>query len=315
MLNARTAAEPKVDVITAAAAGTLPGLFDLRVERSPEDPAYRQFDPVSDKWRSYTWRETGALVADWKKAMAEENLDPGERVAVLLRNSVEWVCYDQAALALGLVVVPLYLSDTADNIAYILEDSSARLLLVGTLGRWKTLAPHCVHLTRLQKVLCVQRAEGNASADSGGEIPLEGVDSWLGGASRRGEGQAGTQPDQAEIDSSRYADPNQLATLVYTSGTTGRPKGVMLSHHNILWNVEAILSAVSGYRDDVYLSLLPLSHMFERTAGYYLPMMAGSSVVYARSLKDLGEDLNTIRPRLLIGVPWSECHQKSAARQ
>ena len=97
--------------------------------------------------------------------------------------------------------------------------------------------------------------------------------------------------------------PSALATLVYTSGTTGRPKGVMLSHHNILWNAEATLKAIPGYREDVYLSLLPLSHMFERTVGYYVPIMAGSTVGFARSLKDLSKDIGIIRPTLLIAVP------------
>ncbi|WON73706.1 AMP-dependent synthetase/ligase [Nitrosospira sp. Is2] len=315
VMNARAVAMPEADVISSAAAGTLPGLFALRVQRSPDDPAYRQFDPASGNWQSYTWRETGGLVTAWKTAMAGENLDPGERVAVLLRNSLEWVCFDQAALALGLVVVPLYLSDTADNIAYILEDAGARLLLVGTHGRWKTLAPHCANLTGLEKVLCVQRPEEDAPADSSGKIPVEAVDSWLRRPGGHGRGEPDAQPHHYELDKSRNADPNQLATLVYTSGTTGKPKGVMLSHHNILWNTEAILTAVSGYRDDVYLSLLPLSHMFERTAGYYLPMMAGSSVAYARSLKDLKEDLATIRPRILIGVPQMFDGVQAKARQ
>jgi long-chain acyl-CoA synthetase len=315
MVHARTGDQPEVDVIPRSAAGTLPGLFALRVQRSPEEPAYRQFDPVSAKWQSYTWREAGALVADWKKAMAGENLDPGDRVAVLLRNSIEWVCFDQAALALRLVVVPLYLSDTADNIAYILEDSEARLLLVGTEGRWKTLAPHCSRLTRLQKVLSVQRPEGDAPANAAREITVEGLDSWLTRAGGHGEDKPMAQPDQSEMDKFRHAEADRLATLVYTSGTTGKPKGVMLSHNNILWDTEAILMAVSGYRNDVYLSLLPLSHMFERTAGYYLPMMAGSCVAYARSLKDLREDLNTIRPRVLIGVPQMFDGIRAKARQ
>ena len=134
-------ARPEIDVIPFSTAVTLAGLFALRVQRSPDEPAYRQFDPAKSEWQHYTWRETGVRVTAWKRALARERLDPGDRVAVLLRNSVEWVCFDQAALALGLVPVPLYLSDTADNIAYILEDSGARLLLVGTQGRWKTLAP------------------------------------------------------------------------------------------------------------------------------------------------------------------------------
>ncbi len=112
-------ARPEIDVIPFATAVTLPGLFALRVQRSPDEPAYRQFDSVKSEWQRYTWRETGVRVAEWKRALAREHLDQGDRVAILLRNSVEWVCFDQAALALGLVLVPLYLSDTADNIAYI----------------------------------------------------------------------------------------------------------------------------------------------------------------------------------------------------
>jgi long-chain acyl-CoA synthetase len=90
---------------------------------------------------------------------------------------------------------------------------------------------------------------------------------------------------------------------VYTSGTLGRPKGVMLSHANLLANAQAVLAAVAGYREDLYLSFLPLSHAFERTVGYYVPMMAGSTVAYARSVQRLPEDLAAIRPTVLVSVP------------
>ncbi len=167
-------APPRIDVISSASAGTLPGLFALRVQRSPDEPAYRQFDPAKSEWQHYTWRETGVRVAEWKGALARERLDHGDRVAVLLRNSLEWVCFDQAALALGLVVVPLYLSDTADNIAYILEDSGARLLLVGTQGRWKTLAPHCAGRTRLKKSYACSGPMGMPQPVSEAKLPLRG---------------------------------------------------------------------------------------------------------------------------------------------
>ncbi|MGB5605399.1 MAG: long-chain fatty acid--CoA ligase, partial [Gammaproteobacteria bacterium] len=97
--------------------------------------------------------------------------------------------------------------------------------------------------------------------------------------------------------------PDDLATIVYTSGTTGRPKGVMLSHRNILFNADSALDIVQMYPDDLLLSFLPLSHTFERTVGYYIPMMAGPTVAYARSIPQLGEDLLTIRPTLMISVP------------
>ena len=98
-------------------------------------------------------------------------------------------------------------------------------------------------------------------------------------------------------------DIDDLATLVYTSGTTGRPKGVMLSHRNILFNVSATVELVPIYREDVFLSFLPLSHMFERTLGHYIPIMCGSSVAFARSVEKLAEDLLSQQPTILISVP------------
>ncbi len=97
--------------------------------------------------------------------------------------------------------------------------------------------------------------------------------------------------------------PTDLATLIYTSGTTGRPKGVMLSHFALLWNAQASGALVPPLRNDVFLSILPLAHAFERTVGYYLPMMGGSTVAYGRSPQDLAEDLIAIRPTAMLGVP------------
>jgi long-chain acyl-CoA synthetase len=297
---------PKTDIISCAEAQTLPELFALRVKRTPQSPAYHQFEADSKKWRSYSWQDMGVLVARWKRALAQENLGPGERVAILLRNSVEWVCFDQASMALGLVVVPLYPSDAPDNIAYILENSGARLLLLPTQRRWQTLAPLCENLSGLDKILCVERPNGDA-----GRKRVEGLDEWLARpdqlniapANYNPDKHSDTRPDRIDIDELHPSDPQAIATLVYTSGTTGRPKGVMLSHRNILWDAEATLQVISGYPEDVYLSLLPLSHMLERTVGYYVPLMAGSSVAYARSLKDLPEDLKTIQPRIFVAVP------------
>jgi long-chain acyl-CoA synthetase len=98
-------------------------------------------------------------------------------------------------------------------------------------------------------------------------------------------------------------DGHALATIVYTSGTTGRPKGVMLSHQNMLQNVKSCLGAFDVYPDDVFLSFLPLSHMFERTVGYYLTMVAGSEVAFARSIPQLAEDFRNVRPSVIVSVP------------
>ena len=110
-------------------------------------------------------------------------------------------------------------------------------------------------------------------------------------------------PDDGGATRHLPRDPAALATIVYTSGTTGRPKGVMLSHRNILTNAHACLRVMTVGHEDLFLSFLPLSHTFERTCGYYLSIMAGCTVAYARSVQQLGEDLQNIRPTMLISVP------------
>src|SRR5450830_341006 len=275
-----------LDLISSAEALTLPGLFLRRCDKTPEAEAYRQYDPEAGAWQSYRWREMKALAGRWRAALAREDLAPGERVAILLRNSVEWVCCDQAAQSLGLAVVPLYVTDNPENIAHILRDSDARLLLVRTSDEWQALAPLRARFPGLARVLCLERAD---TAVAGAGIELSFVSDWL--ATEAGAMSAG------EVDA------HALATIIYTSGTTGRPKGVMLSHYNILCNVEAVLKIVPAYREDLFLSFLPLSHAFERTVGYYLPMMTGSTVAFARSAQELAQDLLAIRPTLLVSVP------------
>ena len=275
-----------LDLISSAEALTLPGLFLRRCDKTPEAEAYRQYDPEAGAWQSYRWRELKALAGRWRAALARENLAPGERVAILLHNSVEWVCCDQAAQSLGLAVVPLYVTDNPENIAYILRDCDARLLLVRTSDEWQALAPLRARFPGLARVLCLERAD---TAVAGAGIELSFVSDWL--------------ATEAEAMSAGEVDAHALATIIYTSGTTGRPKGVMLSHYNILCNVEAVLKIVPAYREDLFLSFLPLSHAFERTVGYYLPMMTGSTVAFARSAQELAQDLLAIRPTLLVSVP------------
>lgn len=270
-----------LDRIPFAEARTLPGLFEERCRRHPDGEAYRQFDTTSASWLGATWGDMHARVARWRGALAREGLAPGERVAVMLKNSMEWVCFDQAAQSLGLVVVPLYPTDNAGNLAYILADCGARVLLLGEAQRWDSLRPLHAQMPQLARVVCIEPTAGDSV--------LRPLDDWLAGA-------------QA-IPAAPEADTNALATIVYTSGTTGRPKGVMLSHRNILANIDAVLQTIDGYREDVFLSFLPLSHTLERTCGYYLPIAIGSTVVYARSVQDLAEDLLTVRPTMLVSVP------------
>ncbi|MBK1648258.1 AMP-dependent synthetase/ligase [Rhabdochromatium marinum] len=276
------------DLIPVEQALTLDGLFWQRVSRSPQHEAYRWFDRGSSTWHSLTWSETAAQVARWRAALLSEALEPGERVAILLRNCPDWVICDQAALSLGLVTVPLYTDDRAENAAFVLRDAAVRILLVQDLHRWKRLADVLDATHPLTRVVLLESSE-DAQALAATDARLVVASQWL--------------PQAGVSWSQRSADPDALATIVYTSGTTGKAKGVMLTHHNILSNTRASLNVLDVYQQDIFLSFLPLSHMLERMASYYLPMMSGSTVAYARSIGQLAEDLNTIRPTILIAVP------------
>jgi len=271
-------------VISPEEAVTLDGLLGARVRRTPDSVAYRDFNSAHANWRDYTWAQIDHQVARWQAAFERDGLKPGDRVAVMLRNSIEWVTFDQAALGLGLVVVPLYTQDRPDNVAYILNDAGCKVLLLGTHEQWKALAGARDQLAGLTRILTVD--EQPAPVD---EPRLKPVGQWL--------------PDEGGATRHVPRDPGALATVVYTSGTTGRPKGVMLSHRNILSNAYACLQVVPVDAGDTLLSFLPLSHTFERTCGYYLTIMTGSTTAYARSVQQLGEDLQTIRPTMLISVP------------
>ncbi|WPL15137.1 Long-chain-fatty-acid--CoA ligase FadD15 [Thiorhodovibrio winogradskyi] len=276
------------DLIPLEQAVTLDGLFLQRVSRSPEHEAYRWFDRSSSAWRSLTWVEICTQVARWRDALAGEGLEPGDRVALLLRNCPEWVMFDQAALSLGLVTVPLYTDDRAENAAYILRETAAKALLVQDANRWNRLAEVMSDQPWPATVVLLDTPKDTPSL-AAGEPRVVAARDWL--------------PSQGATWRQRTADSDELASIVYTSGTTGKPKGVMLTHGNILSNVHGAVALLDVYREDVFLSFLPLSHMLERTASYYLPMMAGATLAYARSVGQLADDLKNVRPTVIIAVP------------
>ena len=271
-------------VVPMAAAGTLDGLFRERVKRTPDHVAYIAYNEPHGNWRDYTWAQIDRQIARWQAALEKDGLQPGDRVAVMLRNSPEWVIFDQAALGLGLVVVPLYTQDRPDNAAYIINNAGCKVLLIDGQEQWRAFQEVLGELRSVTRFLTV-----NALPAEGSDARLKWIGDWL--------------PEDGGATRHLARDGNTLATIVYTSGTTGRPKGVMLSHTNILSNTESALSVLATGSDDIFLSFLPLSHTFERTCGYYLTVMAGSTVAYSRGIPQLGEDLQTIRPTMLISVP------------
>lgn len=275
------------NIIPVETAKTLDGLFRERVRLSPRMVAYRSYDQTSEKWIDHTWEQMESEVARCQAALLKEGLVVGDRVAVMSRNCPEWVIFDQAALGLGLVIVPLYTEDRAENAAYILSDSGTRLLLLEDQKQWQPLKKLLAQMNSLSRIVTINLFEKCTEKTT--DYTLVSLRDWL--------------PEKTGEIQYENHKPDDLATIMYTSGTSGRPKGVMLSHKNLLTNANSCLQVVPVLPDDLFLSFLPLSHAFERTVGYYLPLMSGATVAYARSIQQLQEDLVSIRPSVLISVP------------
>lgn len=272
------------DIIDPKTAGTIPGLFRERVRRTPRAAAYKHFIDDERCCAEVSWTEVRELAARWQEALRREGLRPGDRVAVMMKNCLEWVLFDLAALGLGLVTVPLFANDRAENFAYILEETGARLILIEGVEQWERITQVNHRLGAIERIVAVDRV-----CETVCDLRLAELAAWL--------------PEAGGEYALRDCAPEELATIVYTSGTTGSPKGVMLSHANILANASAGLQQVPVYPDDLFLSFLPLSHTLERTVGYYVPMMAGACVAHVRSIDKLAEDLLAVRPTILISVP------------
>ena len=285
-----------------ASVETLPQLLACRVARTPEAQAYRAFDPATHDWVHLSWAQTAQRVAQWSQAMRATQLPAAARVAILLPNGLNAMCADQSTLATGCVPVPLHAIDNPGSIAYILADCEASMLIVGQAEHWENIRAIGTEFPALRAVVIVDEDGADSACAASTDGPAVGtLAQWLASAPRAAELPAPTPPG-----------PEDLAALVYTSGTTGKPKGVMLTHRNVVSDVKAVLQRIVPTVDDVFLSFLPLSHTFERTGGYYLPIAAGSCVAYARSVPLLAEDLKTVRPTVLVSVPriYERVHAK-----
>ena len=213
--------------------------FARRVAATPDAVAYREFDAAIDAWTQSTWAETSRMVDRMRAALAREGLKPGDRVAIMSRNCRDWVCFDQAAHAEGLVVVPLFADDRPDNVAYILNDSGARVVLVEGPEQVAKLAEVAERIPNVQRIVSIARPVAK------GDVRVFALDDWL--------------PAPSAPRPPLEVPGHALATIVYTSGTTGKPKGVMLSHQNMLQNVKSGLGAYEVFPEDVFLSFLPLN--------------------------------------------------------
>ena len=268
---------------------TLPELLVNAVANFGDKEGYRYFDHQQSQWVSVTWKEFHARVMRWRKAFAAMGLQRGDRVSMLLVNSLDALTFDQAALANALVPVPLHSIDTPDSSAYILSDSGSKFLVTTTRARWNAIAA-----TTSSDISAIEQVVFTTEEEEGmtGNTPYCSAESWLEKAADFPEENLPAGPVETD-----------LAAIIYTSGTTGRPKGVMLTHKAIMSNVLDTHDRYPLLADDVTLSYLPLSHSFERTATYYNSIICGTTLVFSRGVMSLLDDFRDARPTKMCSVP------------
>jgi long-chain acyl-CoA synthetase len=257
-------------------------LIPYQLEHYPNPKAFN--DKVTGTWRSYSTEEVYKIVNDLSLALLKLCCKPGNKVGIISKNRVEWNFIDLAVLQIGGIVVPLYPNTSEDNYLYIFEDAEVKLVFAEDEELYKKVQ-------RVNKRLKVKIEEIYTFDE------VKNARNWkhimeLADESYRGR-----------LDEIREGiTENDLATIIYTSGTTGIPKGVMLSHRNIMGNVNSLTRAMPIEYFKRTISFLPLCHIFERTASYFY-MILGASINYPENMDKLGENIKEVKPHYFITVP------------
>jgi len=267
---------------------TLVEMFERTVRLHPKPDAlnYKR----DGAWHSISSDEMLARARHIALGLYSLGVRAGDRVGLLSENRPEWTLSDAGCLFSGVIDVPIYPTLTPPQVAYILKDSGARVLFVQNWAKYEQVRAALADCPQLEHVVFFD-ADGVADSSPLTLAALEG----------RGRELGAERPELAR-ELAAAVRPEDLATIIYTSGTTGEPKGVMLTHSNFISNVRSIASALPIFNTDTALSVLPLSHIFERTC-FYVFCYAGVSVYYAASFDVVGEHLREVRPTIMTAVP------------
>jgi long-chain acyl-CoA synthetase len=265
-------------------------IHSANVIHTPEHPFL--FEKVNDQYEAITYRKTFEEIEKWAAYLYSIGIRRGDKVAIILENCPEFVYYDQALQKLGAVNVSIFPTLTAEETQFILNDSGSKAVLLGTpflLKKFQKVEAHCPTIEKV--FLAFDYKSPNEKLRLLTDLKAEGAQLW---------------PSlKAEIEAVLPTiQHNDLAALIYTSGTTGVPKGAMLSHYNFMSNcydAKELCSSIN--KDDRMLSFLPLSHVYERMAGYYLPTYIGAQIAYTESIEKISQNFQEIHPTIMTCVP------------
>lgn len=271
---------------------TIKEMFDNVLEKysSSDRPIIKH--KVDSKYVDIKYSELRQLSHDFAVGLMNLGLKKGDRVALISENRPEWVVSDIAIHTLGGVDVPVYPTLTAKQIEFIFNDANIRFAIVSNQFQLNKVKKIFSEVKTLEKVIVLsdknvefdERILGyNAVRESGSQFLKK-------------------NPDYFKKNKTQVS-PNDMLTIIYTSGTTGNPKGVILTHSNLVSNITSSASFMPVDDHDVFLSFLPLCHSFERMAGYYTAMSCGATIAYAESVETVRDNLAEVHPTIMTSVP------------
>src|SRR5512132_2902895 len=277
----------------------LVAMFFRQADRFGERPLL--WHKREGRYAPLTWREVATQICMLARGLRSLGVLPGERIALLSENRPAWLVADLAIMATGAVTVPAYTTNTEADHLHILDDSSASAVIVSTRKLAERVLPAAMRCPNIRFVIAIDELALQQQPD------FE-VLTWREVMGRGERDHANIRACAADI---RRTD---TACIIYTSGTGGAPKGVMLHHGAILSNIAGAIDVLGelGLGDDVFLSFLPLSHAYEHTVGQFLPIALGSEIYYAESIDRVAANLREARPTILVSVPrfYEVLHQR-----
>jgi len=275
---------------------TVPAMFLAVTERfrKRRDKAAYLYK-LAGKYQPITYDELYAWVVDIAMGFRALGIRSGDRVGIASENRIEWIVTDFAVTALGAVDVPVFSILTPEQEQYIFSHCEAKVLAVSNRYQLNKILKVLDQLPAVEKVVVYND-----------DLELPDDDRFLTFAQLRELGQQSVPSEKRESlfqELARQVKPDDLLTIIYTSGTTGNPKGVMLTHRNVLANVEGASSRVDINEKDLLLSYLPFCHSYERTAGYYTAFACGATVALAESIETIAKNMQEVKPTIMTSVP------------
>ncbi len=273
---------------------TIPQMYEyLTEEYAKTAKNFLLMRKVEGKFQGISYAEFKEQTENFACGLSSLGVKKGDKVAIISENRPEWVYSDMAILGLGAVDVPIYPSLTAESVEFILNNSEAVAVILSNkfqLNKLLKIKSNCRHLKNIIVMNQKDAPEDDNSIISFSKVQESGI---LLKANKK----------NFFKESISRVDEHDLCTIIYTSGTTGEPKGVMLTHKNILSNVISALETFPIGNDDIFLSFLPLCHIFERMAGYYTAFSSGGMICYAEGIESVAQNMIEISPTIMTTVP------------